>query len=234
MVLGTIVNALAIVGGSIIGLIFGGRIPEKYNDTVMKSMGLAIILLGLLGGLKIQDQDVLLVLFSLAIGSLVGEYLCIEDHLESLGKWIERKMGKAEGGIAKGFVTASLLYCVGSMAIVGSLESGLVGNHQTLYTKAVLDGITSIAFTSTMGIGVMLSAVAVFVYQGLITMTASVMKVFLIDEVIRQMSVVGGLLILAIGLNMIEVKRLKVGNMLPGIFIPCVYYIGKLLYFKIF
>jgi uncharacterized membrane protein YqgA involved in biofilm formation len=234
MVLGTIVNALAIVGGSIIGLFFGGRIPEKYNDTVMKSMGLAIILLGLLGGFKVQDQDVLLVIFSLAIGSLIGEYLGIEDKLEDLGKWVEKKAGKSEGGIAKGFVAASLLYCVGSMAIVGSLESGLVGNHQTLYTKAVLDGITSIAFTSTMGIGVMLSAVAVFVYQGLITLTASFMKVFLIDEVIRQMSVVGGLLILAIGLNMIEVKRLKVGNMLPGIFIPCVYYMGKLLYLKVF
>ncbi|MFZ5968114.1 MAG: DUF554 domain-containing protein [Bacillota bacterium] len=229
--LGTVVNALAIVGGSLLGLLFRGGIPEKYNETVMKSMGLAVLLIGIMGGLK--TQDILLVIFSLAIGSIIGEMVRIEDNLEKLGLWIEAKMGKKEGGIAKGFVAASLLFCIGSMSIVGSLESGLTGNHQTLFAKSVIDGIVAIVFTSTLGIGVMLSAVSVFIYQGLITATASFMKVFLIDEVIREMSAIGGLLIMAIGFNMLEFKRIKVGNMLPAIFIPLVYYILKLIYFKL-
>jgi len=146
-VLGTIVNSLAIVMGSLIGLMFRGGIPEKYNETVMKSIALAVVLIGLKGAFK--TEDVMLVIISLAIGSITGEFLKIEDNLENLGEWIEKKVGKKEGGIAKGFVATSLLFCVGSMAIVGALEGGLSGNHQTLYAKAVIDGISSIIFTST-------------------------------------------------------------------------------------
>ena len=229
---GTIVNALAIVAGSLVGLLFRGGIPDKYNETVMKGIGLSVVMIGIMGGLK--TQDLVLVIFSLAIGSILGELLRIEDRLENLGNWLETKMGGKEGGIAKGFVAASLLFCVGSMAIVGSLESGLTGNHQTLYAKSVLDGITSIVFTSTLGIGVIFSSVVLFLYQGFITLTASYMKVFLTEEVIREMSSIGGLLILAIGFNILEFKRIKVGNMLPAIFVPLVYYILKLIYFRVF
>ncbi|AOT69972.1 hypothetical protein Gferi_10475 [Geosporobacter ferrireducens] len=229
---GTIVNALAVIGGSLVGLLFRGGIPDKYNETVMKGIGLAVVLIGIMGGLK--TQDLVLVIFSLAIGSILGEMLRIEDNLEKLGNWLENKMGGKEGGIAKGFVAASLLFCVGSMAIVGSLESGLTGNHQTLYAKSVLDGIASIVFTSTLGIGVIFSSVALFLYQGFITLTAEYMKDFLTEDVIREMSAIGGLLILAIGFNILEFKRIKVGNMLPAIFVPLVYYILKLIYFGIF
>lgn len=230
--LGTIVNALAIVFGSFVGLLFRGGILDKYNDTVMKSIALAVVLIGVMGAL--ETQDVMLVIISLALGSILGEYLRIEDNLNRLGRWIERKTGKKEGGgIAKGFVTASLLFCVGSMAVVGALEGGLTGNHETLFAKSILDAISSIVFTSTMGIGVMFSAVAVFLYQGFIAVTASFMKDFLIESVIREMSAIGGLLIMAIGFNILEFKRLKVGNMLPAVFIPLIYYMGKLLYFKI-
>ncbi|SHJ76673.1 hypothetical protein SAMN02745975_02824 [Geosporobacter subterraneus DSM 17957] len=228
---GTIVNALAIIAGSLVGILFRGGIPDKYNETVMKGIGLSVVLIGIMGGLK--TQDLVLVIFSLAIGSILGEMLRIEDNLESLGNWLENKMGGKEGGIAKGFVAASLLFCVGSMAIVGSLESGLTGNHQTLYAKSVLDGITSIVFTSTLGIGVIFSSVALFLYQGFITLTASYMKIFLTEEVIREMSAIGGLLIMAIGFNILEFKRIKVGNMLPAIFIPLIYFILKLIYFRI-
>lgn len=229
---GTIVNALAIIGGSLVGLLFRGGIPDKYNETVMKGIGLSIVLIGIMGGLK--TQDLVLVIFSLAIGSILGEMLRIEDNLEKLGNWLESKMGGKEGGIAKGFVAASLLFCVGSMAIVGSLESGLTGNHQTLYAKSVLDGITSIVFTSTLGVGVIFSSIALFLYQGFITLTAGYMKGFLTEDVIREMSAIGGLLILAIGFNILDFKRIKVGNMLPAIFVPLVYYILKLIYLRVF
>ncbi len=229
--LGTIVNALAIVLGSVIGLIFRGGIPDKYNDTVMKSIALAVVLIGIMGAL--ETQDVMLVIVSLAIGSILGEFLRIEANLDRLGNWIERKTGKKEGGVAKGFVAASLLFCVGSMAIVGALDSGLTGNHETLFAKSILDGISSVIFTSTMGIGVIFSAVIVFLYQGFIAVTASFMKDFLTEPVIREMSAIGGLLIMAIGFNILEFKRLKVGNMLPAVFIPLIYYMGKLFYFNI-
>jgi uncharacterized membrane protein YqgA involved in biofilm formation len=229
-VLGTIVNALAIIGGSLVGLFFRGGIPEKYNETIIKANGLSVLLIGVMGAIK--TQNVLLVIFSMVIGSILGEFLRIEDNLDRLGAYIGNKMGDKEGGIAKGFVTASLLFCVGSMAIVGSLQSGLSNNHQTLFAKSVLDGITSVVFASTLGVGVIFSAIAVFIYQGIITLAASSMKVFLTESVIGEMSSVGVLLIMALGFNMLEFKRIKVGNMLPAMFIPLIYYIGKLIYFK--
>jgi uncharacterized membrane protein YqgA involved in biofilm formation len=219
--LGTIVNTLAIIAGSLIGLIFRDGIPEKYSQTLMHAIGLAVILIGLKGAL--QTDALLIVIISLAIGSVIGEYLKIENRLEWLGKQIGRRMSKKEDGIAEGFVTTTLLFCVGAMAIVGSMESGLSGNHQTLYAKSVLDGIASIIFASTLGIGVLFSAVSVFIYQGLITLTAIYVKPFLTPEVVSQMSATGGLLIMAIGIGLLEIKKLRIGNMLPAIFIPLIY-----------
>lgn len=223
--LGTIVNTLAIVAGSLLGLLFRGGIPKKYNITVMQGISLAVILIGLKMALK--TEGIFLVIFSLVSGSLIGEYIKIEDRLENLGKLLENKFSRPESGIAKGFVVTSLIYCVGSMAIVGALESGLSGNHQTLFAKSALDGFSSIIFASSMGIGVLFSSVSVFVYQGLITITASLMKPFLVSAVINQMSAVGGLLIMAIGMNLLEIQKIKVGNMLPAIFIPLFYHMIK-------
>lgn len=223
--LGTIVNTVAIIIGSLLGLVFRGGIPKKYNITIMQAISLAVILIGLKMALK--TDAILLVIFSLVIGSLIGEFLKIEGRLESLGKRLETRFAKAGDGISKGFVFTSLIFCVGSMAIVGSLESGLTGNHQTLFAKSALDGISSIIFTSSLGIGVIFSSISVFIYQGLITASASLMKPFLITPVINQMSAVGGLLIIAIGFNLLEIQKIKVGNMLPAIFIPLIYYILK-------
>lgn len=219
---GTVVNAMAIIAGSLVGLVFRGGIPDKYKNTVMHAVSLAVILVGLKAALK--SDDLLLIIFSLAIGSVIGEFIRIEDGLEMLGRWLEKILAKGGEGLSKGFVTASLIFCVGSMAIVGSLESGLTGNHQTLFAKSVLDGITSIIFSSSLGIGVILSSVSVFIYQGVITLTASFMKQFLTAAVIAQMSAVGGLLIMAIGFNLLELKKIRVGNMLPSIFMPLVYF----------
>jgi len=216
---------VAIIIGSLLGLVFRGGIPKKYNITIMQAISLAVILIGLKMALK--TDAILLVIFSLVTGSLIGEFLKIEGRLESLGKRLETRFAKAGDEISKGFVFTSLIFCVGSMATVGSLESGLTGNHQTLFAKSALDGISSIIFTSSLGIGVIFSSISVFIYQGLITASASLMKPFLITPVINQMSAVGGLLIIAIGFNLLEIQKIKVGNMLPAIFIPLIYYMLK-------
>ena len=223
--LGTIVNALTIIAGSLIGLLFRGGIPEKYNQTMMHAIGLAVILIGVKTALK--TDALLIVILSLAIGGFIGELLRIEDRLEQLGNWIGRRLSKDSKGIAKGFVSASLLFCVGAMAIVGSMESGLSGDHQTLFAKSILDGISSVLFASTLGIGVIFSAASVFLYQGLITLTASSLGQFLVPDVVSQMSAIGGLLILAIGIGLLEIKKIKVGNILPAIFIPLIYQVLK-------
>jgi uncharacterized membrane protein YqgA involved in biofilm formation len=221
--LGTIVNCLAIIAGSMVGLLFKNGIPDRYNQTVMQAVGLAVLLVGL--KTAFVSDDLLVIIISLAMGALLGEGIGIEDRLNRLGKFLERKFSKGSGGFAQGFVTASLIYCVGSMAIVGSLESGLSGNHATLFAKSCLDGIVSIILSSSLGLGVMFSAVPVLLYQGAITLMASVLKPLLVPAVIAQMSGVGGLLILGIGMNMLREKKIRVGNMLPAIFIPLVWFV---------
>ena len=224
---GTLVNTVSIIAGSLIGLLFRKGIPSKYNLGVIYAIALAVILIGLKSAL--HSDDLLLIIFSLAIGSVFGEWMRIETHLENFGQWLETRLSGAGDGIAKGFVTASLVYCVGSMAIVGAMESGLSGNHQTLFAKSVLDGITAIVFASSFGIGVLFSAASVFTYQGMITIAAAGLKPFLTAPVIAQMSSVGGLLIMAIGINLLDMQKLKVGNMLPAIFVPPVFYMLKML-----
>ncbi len=220
---GTIINTLAIIAGSALGLLLKGGIPQAYKTTVMQAVGLAVILIGLKGAFK--TAEMLLLIVSLVLGGLVGEYLAIEKKLEKAGAWLEACFAGKANDIATGFVTASLIYCVGSMAIVGSLESGLTGNHQTLYAKSMLDGIASILLASTLGLGVLLSSVSVFVYQGAITVTAVLVKPYLTPAAINEMSAVGGVLIMAIGINLMEIKKIRVGNLLPAIFLPFVYYI---------
>ena len=226
--LGTIVNCVAIICGSLVGMLFKNGVPEKYNQTVMQAMGLAVVLVGIKSA--IGCDDLLIIIISLAIGSVLGEFIGIESYLERVGNFLESKFSNNSKGFSVGFVTASLMYCVGSMAIVGSLESGLAGNHDTLFAKACIDGIVGIILTTSLGIGVMFAAVPVLIYQGGITLMAGVLKPLLVPAVVSQMSGTGGLLILALGLNIKKKKKIKVGNMLPAIFIPLVYYLIRLLF----
>lgn len=219
--LGTIVNTAAILAGSLIGFLFKKGIPQKINDTIMKGLALCVLLIGVSSSLKVNNM--LLIIFSIVIGGVIGEVIDIDDKLKRLGDRIEKKLGRGEKSISEGFVTASLLFCIGAMAVVGSLESGLTGNHKTLFAKSVLDGITAIMFTSSLGIGVIFSAASVFLYQGAITIGASFLKGVLISSVIMDMSAVGGLLIVGLGLNMLGATKIKVANLLPGIFIPVIY-----------
>ena len=219
--LGTLTNALAIIGGGLLGLLLNKGIAENYRQTIMNGVGLCVVLIGIKGALV--TDSLLVVILSVIAGAILGEAAAIEHRLEALGRFLEKKVATRSSdtsSFARGFVTASLVFCVGSMAIVGSLESGLTGNHQTLFAKSVLDGVASIIFASTLGLGVLFSSVSVFLYQGLITMTAFAMKDFLVPETIAQMTSVGGLLIMAIGCNMLNITTIRVGNLLPGIFLP--------------
>jgi uncharacterized membrane protein YqgA involved in biofilm formation len=222
-VLGTIVNSLAIVGGSVLGFILKGGIPERINDSIMKGLALCIMVIGITGAIK--TENMLLVICSVVIGTLIGEIIDIDKWLKKLGDFIEDKLQGRGGKISEGFVTASLVYCVGAMAIVGSLDSGLKGDHGILFTKAMLDGISSIMFTSTLGIGVALSSVSVFVYQGIITVAASFVQGIMSDTVVTEISAVGSLLIMGLGFNMLGITKIKVANLLPAIFIPMIYFL---------
>jgi uncharacterized membrane protein YqgA involved in biofilm formation len=220
----TVINALAIIAGSAIGLLVGRSIPARINDTLLKSLALCVLLIAISGIARVTpslgSQSMLVIIFSLALGALAGEIIDIDARLQRFGDWIEARLKGRGGRVSEGFVTASLVFCVGAMAIVGSLQSGLTGNHETLYAKSVIDGITSIVFTSTLGIGVMLSAISVFLYQGAITLAAGSLKAVLTDRAIMEMTAVGSMLILAIGLNMLGATKVKVANLLPAVAIP--------------
>lgn len=219
---GTIVNSIAIVVGGILGILLKKGIKEDYRNTIMDGIALSVIVIGLMGAIK--SENIILVIASLVIGAIIGEKIRIETRLDNFGNKLQSKFGKGDSNFSKGFVTASLIYCVGAMAIIGSLESGISGNHETLFAKSILDGITSILFSSTLGIGVIFAAIPVFIYQGTITLLANSIKDLLTPEVIREMSSVGGILIMALGINVLGLKKIKVGNLLPAIFIPIIYY----------
>jgi len=238
--LGTIVNVAAIIVGSAAGLFLKKIISKRITDTVLQGMGLAVVIIGISGALsaaftvvdgKIQSDHTLIMIISLAIGAIIGELIKIEGRLESFGKFCETKLTK-EGEtstFAQGFVTATLVFCVGSMAIVGSLEDGINRNSDILFAKSTIDGITAMVFASTMGIGVLFSAFTVGIYQGTLTLLSFFIAPYLSDIIITQMSLVGSVLIMSIGLNLLQIAKIKVGNMLPAIFIPLIYQLIRMI-----
>lgn len=234
--LGVIVNVLVIVGASFAALILKKFIMkfdknnkvEKISDTIMSGLALCIIYIGISGAL--ECQHVLICIISMVVGGLIGELIDIDKGLNSLGDKIEEKLNKGKVDVSKekvsisqGFVSASLLFCVGAMAVVGALNSGLFGNNDTLFAKSALDGVSSFLFSLTMGIGVLLSAVAVFLYEGIIACGAFLLKGVLSTAVITEMNAVGSLLILALGINMILKANIKVANLLPAMFVPIIF-----------
>jgi uncharacterized membrane protein YqgA involved in biofilm formation len=229
--LGPVVNALTIVVCSLLGCFLIRGIPERFEDTLKRGIGMAIVYVGIRGAL--ENTRPLLLIMSLVLGALLGELIDIDRWMNRLGLWAERKLGAAAeaGGrrsFAQGFVSASILFCTGSMAIVGSMQSGLEGNHQTLYAKSILDGSISIVFGASMGMGVLFSALPVLIYQGGITLLSMAVRDFLSPEIITEMSAVGNLLVAAIGFNFVclsgpGAKPVKVANLIPAVFIPWAY-----------
>ncbi|WP_107951477.1 DUF554 domain-containing protein [Lysinibacillus parviboronicapiens] len=223
VLLGALINALLIIAGALVGRIFK-NIPESMKSTVLSIIGLAVALLGIKMGF-VSDNFIILVV-SLVVGTVIGEWLDLDKQMNRLGQWVESLFSKNRTddnqiSIAEGFVTASLIFVVGSMAVIGALDSGLRNDHNVLITKGIIDGFTSIILASTLGIGVLLSAVPVFIYQGIIALCAGVISAYIPDVALQmfitEMTAVGGVMILAIGLNIAGLTKIKAANLLPGI-----------------
>ena len=220
---GVIINVAAVLAGGTLGLLLGGRVPQRLRETIMQGLALCILLIGAQGAL--ETANVLAVIVCMVAGGLLGEALDIEKRLESLGALAERKFahGGQNGRFAQGFITASLLFCVGAMAVVGSLNAGLTGDNSTLIAKAALDLVTAVFFAAALGPGVLLAAAAVLVYQGAIALMAGWLAPVLTDAIVTEMSAVGGLLIMGLSFNMLGMAKIRVGNLLPAIFLPILY-----------
>lgn len=223
--LGTLVNGLLIIVGTLLGKLLN-RIPENMRTTVMYAIGMSVTVLGLQMGLK--SDNFLIVIISLVVGAVIGELLKLEEKLNDLGLWLENRVGsngkgKGKGSIAEGFVTATLIFVIGAMAIIGALDSGIRGDHDVLYTKSLIDGFTALILTTTLGIGVIFSAIPVVLYQGLIALFATqidqIVPQGLMDQFIVEMTATGGIMIFAIGLNLMGFVKIRVANLLPGIIV---------------
>jgi uncharacterized membrane protein YqgA involved in biofilm formation len=228
--LGPVVNAAVILVCSLLGCFLVRGLPARFEETLKKGIGLAVIYVGLRGAL--DNKRMLLLIMSLVLGALAGELIDIDKWMNRAGLWAEKRLGGAaagKGNFAKAFASASILFCTGSMAIVGSMQSGLTGNHQTLYAKSILDGSISVVIAASMGIGVAFSALPVLVYQGGIVLLSLAARQALSPEIINEMSAVGNLLVAAIGFNFVCLsgegvsREIKVANLVPAIFIPLIY-----------
>ncbi|WP_153733040.1 DUF554 domain-containing protein [Sporosarcina obsidiansis] len=217
---GSLFNVLMIVGGTLIGRFLHG-IPDRMKETIMYGIGLAVVAIGL--QMTFQTTQIVIVIISIVIGAIIGEWIDLDQKINRLGQWLEGKLPvRKEGpGISQGFVTGTLIFCVGSMAIIGAIDSGLRNDHNVLVMKGILDGFTSIILSSTLGIGVAFSAIPVFLYQGSITFLATFISRFIPDDLLQffisEMTATGGLMIAAIGLNLIGLTKMRVANFIPGI-----------------
>ncbi len=221
---GVLINAAAVLVGGLIGLLLRGGISTRFRSIVSQGLALCVFLIGVMNAIK--TADMMCVIVSIVLGAVLGEALKIEQRLDHLGDIAQKKLsGGNDSRFSEGFVTATLLFCVGAMAVVGSMEAGLTGNASTLLAKSALDGVSSVIFASAMGPGVILSLVPLTIYQGGIALAAHIVGPVLSSAVINEMSAVGGLLIIALGLNMLEATktRIRVANLLPAIFLPIVY-----------
>ena len=237
MLTGTLVNAAAILAGSLLGMLltwlaghFSTLLPagstllaERLKTIIMQGVALCVMYLGISGCL--EGNNSLIAILSMVLGALIGELLDLDKRMRSLGDWVQKRTehlvtNGGQASISEGFVTASLLFCVGAMAMVGALQDGLTGDHSTLFAKSLLDGISSIVFGASLGLGVAFSAVAILLYQGSISLLASFLQPYLGDAVIAEMTCVGSLLIVALSLNMLGLTKIKVMNLVPAIFLP--------------
>ncbi len=227
--LGTIVNVAAILVGGLLGLLLRKGIPERVSGGIMQGLGLVVIYIGISGMLK--GSNVLIATISIVVGGAIGMIFDFDGRFNRFAAKLEQRIAHKQGGssrIAEAFITTTLLYCVGAMAIVGSLNSGLTGNHEVLFTKSILDGVSAVIFASTLGAGVLLSVIPLFLYQGAITLMAQSLAPVLSDVAVAEMTCVGSLLILAIGLNLLKVTKIKVMDFVLSVFIP----IGLVLFIK--
>lgn len=215
---GTLVNGLAIMAGSLIGIVLKTGFIKNRSESIISVVGLSVFLIGIQGALEVEN--VLLLIVSLAIGFFIGEVIDLDRWFNRFGEQVERRFSKSKDGkFAQGFVSASLLFGVGAMAIVGSFESGLFQNETILYTKSTLDFISSIVFASSFGWGVFFSSIPIVLYQGVLTLASASLSVFLSSQLILELSSLGSVMIMALGLNMMGVTKFKVANLLPSLIV---------------
>ena len=221
----TVINVVLIVLGSVLGLVFKNRISARFASGLTFALGLCVLGIGISS--MIGTEDTLCVIVCMVIGTLIGEGINIEKRMDSLGEVLRRRLIKGEGNnrFVEGFVTASVLFCVGAMAINGSMEAGMNGNYDILVSKSVIDGVTSITFAAAMGVGVLFSALPILLYEGGLTIIFALVGRGMDPAVVNEMSAVGGTIIVGIGINMLGLpkEKLRVGNMLPAIFLPLTY-----------
>lgn len=211
----------AVLAGSGVGLIIGHLVTEKLRRIIMQSLGLASLFIGV--KLAIKGEDILLIIMALLGGGIIGELLDIERRLEEVGEWIKSKTRAKSASFVPGFVTASLVYCVGAMTIVGSIQEGITGNPDILYAKSILDGTASVAFAATFGVGVAFSALTVLSVQGSLTLLGSSLKFLMEGRVLNDLTALGGLLIMGIGFYLLDIARVRVANMLPGLVLVVIF-----------
>jgi uncharacterized membrane protein YqgA involved in biofilm formation len=228
---GTLINVITVLVGGTLGTFLGTRLPERMRETIMHGLGLLTLVIGI--HLSLETDQILIVLASLLLGGIAGEWVRIEDRLNQLGRWLEdrtaesrdpstsgRPQGSSHPGtsrFSRAFLTASLVFCVGPMTILGSIQDGLTGDYTLLAVKATLDGFASLAFASTLGPGVIFAALTVLVYQGALTLGAGWASALLTDPMIAEMTATGGVLMLALGLGLLEIKQIRAGNLLPAV-----------------
>ncbi len=212
---GTLVNTGAILAGSLVGMTFGKHLPERIKTIVMQGLGLSVILVGLRMSLSVQDS--MTAIGCLLLGALTGEILRIEQGIERVGGWLKKRSGSESTTFIQGFVTASILYLTGAMVIVGSIQEGTIGDASILYVKSLLDGVASVALSSTLGNGVAFSALSVLIVQGAITLLAAHLDFLREPAVLSAVTVTGGLIIVGIGINLLEMVRIRIGNFLPAL-----------------
>ncbi len=224
MLVGTLVNTLTVIVGSLLGLLLGNILPERLRDTVMKGLGLCTLFIGITG--MLDGGSALITIISIAVGAVIGELCDLDGRLNRFADGLEKRFRKDKAGgrasLAEGFVTASLVFCVGAMTIVGALNDGLTGDHEMLFTKATLDFVSSMIFASSLGLGVLMAAAAVLVIEGGIACLAGLAAPLLQQNAatIPEMTVVGSVLIMGLGLNLLGVTKLKIMNYVPAIFLP--------------
>ncbi len=215
--LGTLVNVGAVVAGSLIGLVIHRRMPEKITKLVFQAIGLFTLFLGFTMAGKTSNY--LIMIFSLVIGSIIGELLNIEKQINRLSDWLKAKSGSSNAKFSEGFLTSFLLFCMGSMTILGAIEEGMGGNPDLLLAKSVMDGFSSIALAAAMGIGVLFSAIPLLIYQGGLTLFAGYLQDYLTTPMINELSAVGGVILIGLGINVLEIKQIRVINMVPALLV---------------
>jgi len=215
MPIGTFANVIAVIIGSLIGLLLHKRFPEKIKLIVFQAIGLGTIIIGIQMALKVED--LLVLIFSLLIGGIIGQIIDLEKHFEKLGNVVKNKIKSNNENFVEGLITAFLIFCIGSMTIIGAIDEGIRHDHSLLFTKSILDGFTSVALASTYGIGVLFSIIPLLIYQGGITFLAMQFQNFFSETLINQLTAVGGVLILGIGINLLEIQKIKITNLLPAL-----------------